>query len=77
MGCLYNKENVTAATPGLFSNVQSDGYWSSTVYAPTSYSGYGAWNFIFSTGYQHRSDTYDYYYVWPVRSGNDSAVPEP
>jgi len=34
MGHLFNVEGVSAATPGLFSNVQSVVYWSGTEFAP-------------------------------------------
>ena len=49
MGNLYNVENVTQASPGLFSAIQYGNYWSSTEYAPdTNY----ALDFLFDGGVQ-------------------------
>ncbi|MBF0344156.1 MAG: DUF1566 domain-containing protein [Nitrospirae bacterium] len=52
-----------------FTNVQSDVYWSSTTYAH-KYCWSGAWRVYMRDGYVYAGDrSYDYSYVWPVRSG--------
>ena len=58
----------------LFSNVQSNFYWSATEYAPYTLH---AWDFNMSIGAQGRSDKADSYYAWAVQSGDVSAVPVP
>jgi hypothetical protein len=51
-----------------FSNVQADGYWSSSTYAANTP---GAWNVNMgmSVGYVTADVKTDNYYVWPVRGG--------
>ena len=65
---------VTSASPGPFSNVQSDGYWSSTVYAPVPLD---AWGFDFSDGFQGNLNKIGDVYGWAVQSGNAGVVPVP
>jgi hypothetical protein len=74
MGYLYWVEGITAATPGPFSNIQSDFYWSGTEYDTDN-----AWDFGFNQyGYQSLSDKVEYdNYAWAVRSGDVAAVPVP
>ena len=59
---------------GPFSNLQDFYYWFGTEYAPNP--GY-AWCFNMSQGYQGTCAKSQGYYVWPVRSGDVSAVPIP
>jgi hypothetical protein len=75
MGNMYNVEGVTDAAPGLFSNVQSDGYWSSTEYVPNPVA---AWYFAFDRDDQFTGvKVGGGYYAWAVQSGDVSAVPVP
>ena len=74
MGNLFNVEDVTAASPGLFDSVQSNFYWSSTEYAPNTVS---AWIFDFSNGYQDLNVKGGNLYAWAVQSGNVGEVPVP
>ena len=59
----------------LFTNVQSDNYWSGTEYAPnTDY----AWYFYFYNGNQNASNKNGLnLYAWAVRPGDVAAVPLP
>ena len=58
----------------LFSNVQSNYYWSATEYASiTTY----AWALSGGDGFQFYSDKPDHFYAWAVQSGDVSAVPVP
>ena len=65
---------VHNANYSLFKNVQSNGYWSGSEYAP--YAGY-AW--YFGTVYGLQNAYYEGYYLFvlAVRPGNVAAVPEP
>jgi hypothetical protein len=54
--------------PGVFNNVQSSNYWSSTTYE--SDSNY-AWFVGMVIGYVHYDTKIYGFYVWPVRGGND------
>jgi hypothetical protein len=74
MGTLYNVEGVTAASPGLFSDVQVSDYWSSTEYAPNTVN---AWDFSMVTGVQSVGNKSNRNYAWAVQSGNVGAVPVP
>ena len=65
-----------AANLALFSNVQSDGYWSGTEYAP----GTGlAWVFLTNAGFQINGNKGNGFYAMAVRPGDVPAaqVPEP
>jgi hypothetical protein len=66
MGHLYNVEGVTAVSPGLFSNVQSNYYWSSTQFAISTNN---AWVFGFGDGNQTSTDKTNSYYALAVHSG--------
>jgi PKD repeat protein len=74
MGNLYNVEGVTAASPGLFSDVQVSDYWSSTEYAPNTGN---AWDFSMALGTQSVGNKNNLNYAWAVQSGNVGAVPVP
>jgi hypothetical protein len=60
----------------LFTNVQSDFYWSGSEYAPIPGA---AWLFNFYSGFQPRllSKNNDFPYAWAVRPGDVAAVPVP
>ena len=58
----------------LFSNVQSNVYWSSSEYAPYPYL---AWNFITSNGFQATTFKSFQFHAWAVRPGDVAAVPLP
>ena len=63
------------ANLALFSNVQSDYYWSGTEYAPDPD---GAWNFRTTVGFQLNFDKLNALYAVAVRPGDVAArVPEP
>lgn len=77
MGHLFNVEGITAAAPGVFSNVQTDFYWSSTEFASSTV---GAWIFDFDLGIQGVRVKDDNHFAWAMHSGDVSApaaVPEP
>ena len=59
---------------GPFSNVQSNGYWSATEYAPNTND---AWSFYMSNGHQNVTNKTNILYGWAVQSGDVSAVPVP
>lgn len=65
---------------GVVENLQSDGYWSGTPYAP--YSDTGAWGFYTGNGYNFSGYQYgkiqlNQFYAWAVRPGDVAAIPEP
>ena len=75
MGHLSNVEGISAAAPGLFSNVKSNTifYWSGTEYTPDTSN---AWNFYFGfIGEQYPDLKYINGYAWAVRSGDVIPVP--
>ncbi len=79
MGHLFNVEGITAAAPGVFSNVQPSFYWSGTELAPFTSN---AWNFVFGNGSQSAGSKGGNNFAWAVHSGDVSApapaaVPEP
>ncbi len=76
MGNLFNVEDISAAAPGPFSNVQSNGYWSGTEFAPITSL---AWGFFFNDGSQSpgAGDKGNFLFAWAVQSGDVSAVPVP
>ncbi|MCX5885618.1 MAG: DUF1566 domain-containing protein [Proteobacteria bacterium] len=57
-----------------FTNVQANYYWSSTTNA---YSTVSAWSVTMDDGYVGEYGKSSLYYVWPVRSGQDSSYPAP
>ncbi len=74
MGHLFNVDGISSSSMGLFTNVQSDGYWSGTEYAPlTSF----AWYFDFHYGNQGSIFKSNSYYALAVRDGDVAAVPVP
>ena len=63
------------ANYSLFSNLQSNGYWSGTEYAPSPTS---AWDFYFSGGVQLAGGKNGDFFALAVRPGQaGAAVPEP
>ena len=74
MGHLFYTEGVTSNAMGLFSDVKSSMYWSSTEYDNIS-----AWRFNFKYGTQGTSDKDQTRYAWAVRDGDSAppVVPEP
>ena len=67
---------LTSTDPdlGLFTNLQPDGYWLGTEYAPdTNF----AWNFDTGSGSQGIYHKNNEFYAWAVRSGDVATVPEP
>lgn len=59
----------------LFTNLQSNVYWSGTAYAPNPAN---AWGFSTDTGYQGSGYQGNVFYAWAVRDGNVAApIPEP
>lgn len=68
-------DGVTASSPGPFSNVQFNYYWSSTEYEPILDR---AWVFHSGTGGQSFGNmTYGLFHGWAVQSGNAGVVPVP
>ncbi len=77
---LMQDQSVTSAAGDaeydLFTNVQSNLYWSGTEFAQNTNL---AWLFSTTNGYQTNGTNklYDGLYAWAVRDGDVSAVPEP
>ena len=74
LGYLFYQNGITSSAPGLFTNVQSNPYWSGTEYAPVTD---GAWVFNFSIGFQSNGFKDSSIYALAVRSGDVAAVPVP
>jgi hypothetical protein len=74
MGHLFNVYGISSSSPDLFTNVQSDYYWSGTEFAPDTYL---AW--FFYDGFQFISSKDFSTYAWAVRDGDVVAcgAPEP
>ena len=80
----YNNLGATAANSvltgtdtanlALFTNLQSDVYWSGTVYAPDLDL---AWIFLTWNGDQYYDVQSLEFYAWAVRDGDVAAIPEP
>jgi hypothetical protein len=77
MGHLFNVDGISTSTPGLFTNLQPDFYWSGTEYAPDPSN--TAWVFNFDTGFQDGSPkSFDPgRYALAVRDGDIAVVPIP
>jgi len=63
------------ANTGLFSNLQSERYWSGTEFAPFPTT--AAWGFLFDHGLQGAYSKISQLFAWAVRPGDVAAVPEP
>jgi hypothetical protein len=75
MGHLFNDEGISADEPGLFSNIISTLYWSSTELAPDTSR---AWNFsFFGNGFQGANEKIYPVAAWAVRPGEVLAAPAP
>ncbi|NOZ69757.1 MAG: DUF1566 domain-containing protein [Deferribacteres bacterium] len=74
MGHLYYLEGISAASPGIFTDVRPSLYWSSTEYDAAR-----AWRFNFKYGTQSTGKKTQRRYVWAVRDGDVAlpVVPEP
>jgi len=77
MGHLFNVEGVSFDTPGLFSNIQNNSYWSATEYSSPSGALTGGWAFSFNNGGQNVQPDDNNLYAWAVYDGDVSAVPVP
>jgi hypothetical protein len=76
LGVSAESSIATSTNPNynLFTNVQSDVYWSGGEYwFDPNY----AWVFNTSNGYQYASKKNDQFYAWAVRPGDVAAVPVP
>ena len=62
------------ANLALFTNLQSNVYWSGLEYAPNTS---GAWYFDATVGYQNLNYKYYDFYAWAVRPGDVAAAPAP
>ena len=71
---LYWNEGITAATPGVFSNVQSSVYWSGTeLVEDRPY----AFIFFFNSG-DTLDDIKSYpHFAWAIHDGDVALIPEP
>ena len=70
MGHLFQIEGITAAAPGLFSNLEADFFWSGTEFSPDPAF---AWFFYSLNGGQNRITKYNLIFAWAVRSGVSSS----
>ena len=66
---------VNNANYDLFSNIQSNIYWSATEYATAATT--TAWDFNMSNSLQYFDPKSSSYFAWAVHSGDVSAVPVP
>ena len=76
MGHLFNVDGISASSPDLFTNVQSNYYWSGTEFAIGT-SGASAWWFHIDLGAQNASSKDLNYSAWAVLDGDVAAVPVP
>ena len=76
LGVAAGDSILTSTAPefNFFTNVQSNGYWSGTEYAPNSDV---AWSFDTNLGDQGYYYKAVEFYSWAVRTGDVAAVPEP
>ena len=82
-GVDHSPNNQSSHSPnnvGLVTNLQSDGYWSGSDYAPDS-TGNSAWYFFAGDGTQEngalKEDIHNQLYAWAVHPGDVAAVPVP
>ena len=75
MGHLFNVDGISSSSMGLFTNVQSEYYWSGSDLA-MPLNGY-AWFFIFEDGFQYYFNKNESFHALAVRDGDVGAVPEP
>ena len=72
MGHLFNVDGISGGSMGLFTNVQSNKYWSGT---ESTYLMTTAWYLDFSSGNQNTNDKlYSYGYAFAVRDGDIASV---
>lgn len=71
MGHLFNVDGITASSPGVFTNVQTNFYWSSLEYALDTDR---AWGFDFNSGIQDVGPKTSTVFVWAVMDGDVAAV---
>jgi hypothetical protein len=76
MGHLFNVDGISPGSPGPFTNVQLDDYWSGSEFAPVPSD---AWIFSFNFSTQVALDKSFELFAWAVRPGDVVAqgVPEP
>lgn len=74
MGHLYNVDGITLATPDLFTDIQSNRYWTGTEFTPDPSA---EWDFDFSNGNQLANFKVSNDFAWAVRPGDVSTVPIP
>ena len=76
LGVTAGSSILTSTDPdlALFSNVQTNYYWSGTEFAPDPIK---AWSFLTDGGSQLVNNKYSSYFAWAVRSGDVSVVPIP
>lgn len=67
---------ISNSDRGLFSNIQTNVYWSGTEAAPYP-NDLGAWYFSFNAGGQNYDFKGDRFYAWALHSGQANSVPEP
>ena len=65
---------MRSLTPPAFYSERASAYWSSTEYAPNTFS---AWNFITLIGYQDTFDKDAVSYTWVISPGIIVDIPEP
>ena len=74
MGFLAFEEGITDGTPGVFSNIQGNSYWSETE-DPVALN--KVWITDFDAGLVAQLFNSQIAFTWPVRSGDVGAVPVP
>jgi len=74
MGHLFYSDNINDENPGVFTDVKSSMYWSSTEFDENT-----AWRFNFKYGSQGTSEKDQTRYAWAVRDGESAppVAPEP
>ena len=77
MGHLYNIEGISSGTPGLFSNLLEDLYWSGTESFSQIPNPVYDFDFRTNSSGQGLNSKTDVIFAWAVRDGDVAPVPEP
>ncbi len=67
---------ITQNSPGPFSNIQHDDYWSGTEFGPNPDRAW-VWRFVGGSMDPHLKEEELFHYAWAVRDGDVGAVPIP
>jgi hypothetical protein len=76
LGGTADQSILTSTDPdmALFTNLQSYGYWTGTIFSPITSNAY---DFIFDNGWQYFAPRSQPFYAWALTDGDVAAIPEP